>query len=110
MPDFSTKSGKSRSNPAVALMVASGLLVGAPACVADQQFNRLSLPVPVDVDGQAIHCPLYLNLEMKDYNVPFDQFAAAPADKAQTMFVRRCRRSASGTRRLSPASGRPPIK
>ena len=52
-----------------------------------EDFSRLSLPIPVDIEGQPIHCPLYLNLEMKSDNIPFDKFAAGPLDSAQTMFV-----------------------
>ena len=46
-----------------------------------------AFPIPVELDGQPTHCRLYLKLETKSYNVPFEKFAAGPMDNAQTMFA-----------------------
>ena len=57
-----------------------------PALGFGEGFTRLSVPIPVEIEGQPVHCQLYLKLEMKSYNVPFDQFAAGTLDTAQKMF------------------------
>jgi hypothetical protein len=54
---------------------------------APTEFSRVSIPLPVEIDARPMRCPLYLKFEMKNYNIPFDQFAAGPLDKEQTMFV-----------------------
>ena len=76
------------SRPAAVLQLAFSIaLFAVPTCLFGQGFSRVSVPVPVEIDGQQVHCPLYLKFEMKSYNIPFDQFAAGSLDKAQTMFV-----------------------
>jgi hypothetical protein len=70
-----------------AAFVAGCLLVIAPAFALAQQFAAVSVPIPVEIDGQPTHCRLYLKLETKSYNVPFEKFAAAPLDSAQRMFA-----------------------
>lgn len=73
---------------ATALLLALFLVLpGLPNYVFGQGFSRVSVPIPVEIDGRPVHCPLYLKFEMKSYNIPFDQFAAGPLDKAQMMFV-----------------------
>lgn len=67
--------------------LAAALLDAAPRCVFGQEFSRLSVPIPVEIDARQVPCPLYFNLDIKSYNVPFDKFAAGPLDNAQTMFV-----------------------
>ncbi len=67
--------------------VAGCLLVVAPSIVLGQEFAGVSVPIPVEIDGQPTHCRLYLKLETKNYNVPFEKFAAGPMDSAQTMFA-----------------------
>lgn len=67
--------------------VAGCLLVVAPGIVLGQEFGGVSVPIPVEIDGQPTHCRLYLKLEAKSYNVPFEKFAAGPMDNAQTMFA-----------------------
>jgi len=62
-------------------------LLGAPTLVFGEDFTRVSVPLPVLIDGQLVRCPLYLKFEMKSYNIPFDQFAAGHLDKEQEMFV-----------------------
>jgi hypothetical protein len=62
-------------------------LLAAPMSVFGQDFTRVSVPLPVEIDGQPTRCPLYLKFEMKSYNIPFDQFAAGPLNKEQNMFV-----------------------
>lgn len=62
------------------------LLVAATS-VFGEEFSRVSVPLPVEIDGRPMRCPLYLKFEMKSYNIPFNQFAAGPLDKEQTMFV-----------------------
>jgi hypothetical protein len=71
----------------IALAAAASLLVVTSNCGFVKEFDRSSVPIPVDIDGQLVHCPLYLNVEMKSYNVPFDKFAAGSMDEARTMFV-----------------------
>ena len=66
--------------------LALALLV-APTSVFGEEFSRVSVPLPVTIDGRPTRCALYLKFEMKRYNIPFNQFAAGPLDKAQTMFV-----------------------
>ncbi len=68
-------------------MLAAALLIAAPGRACAQKFESVSLPVPVEIEGTPVHCPLYLKLELKRYNIPFDKFAAGPMDKAQAMFV-----------------------
>ena len=73
-----------------ALQIAVGLslaLLAAPTSVFGGEFTRVSIPIPVEIDGQPMRCALYLKFEMKSYDIPFDQFAAGPLDKEQTMFV-----------------------
>jgi hypothetical protein len=70
-----------------AALVAGCVLVIAPGIVLAQQFAAVSVPIPVEIDGQPTHCRLYLKFETKSYNVPFDKFAAGPLDTAQTMFA-----------------------
>ena len=67
--------------------VAGCLLVVAPGIVLAQEFGGVIVPIPVELDGQPTHCRLYLKLETKSYNVPFEKFAAGPLDYAQTMFA-----------------------
>ncbi len=67
--------------------VAGCLLVVAPGIVLGQEFGAVSVPIPVELDGQPTHCRLYLKLETKSYNLPFEKFAAGPMDNAQTMFA-----------------------
>ncbi|MGB8411294.1 MAG: hypothetical protein WCE23_00560 [Candidatus Binatus sp.] len=62
-------------------------LLVAPTAVFGEEFSRVSVPLPVEIDGRPMRCPLYLKFEMKSYNIPFNQFAAGPLDKEQTMFV-----------------------
>ncbi|HMD05450.1 MAG TPA: hypothetical protein VKG68_09230, partial [Candidatus Binatus sp.] len=67
--------------------VAGCLLIIAPGIALGQQFAAVSVPTPVEIDGQPTHCRLYLKLETKSYNVPFEKFAAGRLDDAQTMFA-----------------------
>ena len=68
-------------------LVAGCLVLVAPGIVSAQQFAVVSVPIPVEIDGQPTHCRLYLKFETKSYNVPFAEFAAGPKDNAQTMFA-----------------------
>src|SRR5277367_972125 len=70
-----------------AAVVAGCLLVIAPGIALGQQFAAVSVPTPVEIDGQPTHCRLYLKFETKSYNVPFETFAAGRLDSAQTMFA-----------------------
>jgi len=70
-----------------AAFVAGCLLVIAPGISLAQEFGAVSIPLPVEIDGQPTHCRLYLKIETKSYNVPFDKFATGPLDSAQTMFA-----------------------
>ena len=62
-------------------------LLAGSTCASKEEFTRVSIPLPVEIDGQPVRCALYLKFEMKSYDIPFDQFAAGPLDKEQTMFV-----------------------
>ncbi len=62
-------------------------LLAGSTCAAKEEFTRVSIPLPVEIDGQPVRSALYLKFEMKSYDIPFDQFAAGPLDKEQTMFV-----------------------
>src|ERR1700735_4718420 len=55
-----------------AAFVSGSLLVIAPGILSAQQFAAVSVPLPVEIDGQPTHCRLYLKVETKTYNVPFD--------------------------------------
>ncbi len=70
-----------------AAFVAGCLMIVAPGIVFAQQFAAVSVPLPVEIDGQPTHCRLYLKFETKSYNVPFEKFAAGRLDNAQTMFA-----------------------
>jgi hypothetical protein len=70
-----------------AAFVAGCLLAIAPGIALGQQFAAVSVPIPVEIDGQPTHCRLYLKFETKSYNVPFEKFAAGPMDTTQTMFA-----------------------
>ena len=62
-------------------------LAGAATCAFAEEFSQVSIPLAVNIDGRPLHSGLYLKVEMKSYNIPFDQFAAGSLDKEQTMFV-----------------------
>src|SRR5271156_1771862 len=70
-----------------AAFFAGCLLVIAPGIALAQEFAAVSVPTPVEVDGQPTHCRLYLKFETRSYNVPFEKFAAGRLDDAQTMFA-----------------------
>jgi hypothetical protein len=70
-----------------AALVAGCLLIIAPGIALGQQFDAVTVPIPVEIDGQPTHCRLYLKFETKSYNVPFEKFAAGQMDNAQTMFA-----------------------
>src|SRR5271170_6276352 len=70
-----------------AAFVAGFLFVIAPGIVLAEQFAAVSVPLPVEIDGQPTHCRLYLKFETRSYNVPFEKFAAGRMDSAQTMFA-----------------------
>ena len=73
------------SRPAAVLQLALSIaLFAVPTRLFGQGFSRVSVPLPVEIDGHPVRCPLYLKFEMKSYNLPFDQFAAGPLDKEQT--------------------------
>lgn len=67
--------------------VALCLALLPPTLGFGEGFSRISVPVPVEIEGQRVHCQLYLKLEVKTYNLDFDRFAAEPMDKAQSMFA-----------------------
>jgi hypothetical protein len=71
----------------VVVKAATCLAFLAPLLGFGQGFNRVSVRVPVEIDGRPVRCQLYLKLEMESYNVPFDVFAAKPGDKAEAMFA-----------------------
>ncbi|HEY3638197.1 MAG TPA: hypothetical protein VGK90_08580, partial [Rhizomicrobium sp.] len=56
-----------------------------PRCAFAQKFETTRLPLPINIDGRQVSCPLYLKLEMKTYNIPFDKFSAG--NKAEAMFA-----------------------
>jgi hypothetical protein len=62
-------------------------LLVAPTCAFAEGYSRVSLPIPVEIDGRPVHCPLYFKLEVKSDNVTFDRFAASQTNGAPTMFV-----------------------
>src|SRR5580658_5323379 len=55
-------------------LVAGCLLFIAPGIALAQEFAAVSVPLPVEIDGQPTHCRLYLKFETKSYNVPFAKF------------------------------------
>jgi hypothetical protein len=71
----------------VTLVLVVVVFAVAPQKLFGQGFSRLSIPVPVDIDGQSTRSTMYLKAEMKIINQRFDQFAAGGADKAGSMFV-----------------------
>ena len=81
-----TKWERSRRGTTLALAVV--VLAALPQTLFGQGFSRLSIPVPVDIDGQSTRSTMYLKAEMKIINQPFDQFAAGGADKAGAIFVK----------------------
>jgi len=70
---------------AVQVLLCLALLT--PSLAFSQGFARFSVPIPVEIEGKPVRSQLYFKLELKSYNVPFDQFAAEPLDAAQKMFV-----------------------
>ena len=62
-------------------------LLAVPTFVFGDEISRVSIPVPIEIEGRPVHCPFYLKLEMKRYDIPFDQFATGHLGKAQEMFV-----------------------
>ena len=62
-------------------------LLAGSTCAFGETFTRVSIPIPVEIDGQPVRSALYLKFEMKSYDIPFDQFATGPLDKEQMMFV-----------------------
>lgn len=51
-------------------------------------FSRMSIPLPIVIEGKPTPSKMYLKVDMKSYNEPFDQFAASHPDKAEAMFVK----------------------
>jgi hypothetical protein len=51
------------------------------------ELTRVSVPIPVEIEGRPVHSQLYLKLEMKNYDLPFDKFATGSLDKPETMFA-----------------------
>lgn len=78
--------GKLRKPSGFGLAVAA-VVMSLGAISFAQGFSRLSVPVPIFIDSQLTHSKLYLKLEMKDVNRPFDQFAAGHLDKSEAMFI-----------------------
>ena len=78
--------GKSGKASEFGLAVAA-IVVCFGALSFAQDFVRLSVPVPIFIDSQLTGSKLYLKLEMKNINRPFDEFAAGRLDKSETMFV-----------------------
>jgi hypothetical protein len=72
---------------AVLQMLFSLGVVAAPTCALGEGFSRVSLPIPIEIDGRPVHCQLYFKLEVKNDNVPFERFAVGRLNDAQTMFV-----------------------
>jgi hypothetical protein len=56
--------------------------------LAGPEFKKMSIPLPIVIEGKPIPSKMYLKVEMKSYNEPFDEFAAGPRDKAEAMFVK----------------------
>lgn len=81
------RTGKSESAWGTVPMVVLCFALLAPGLGFGQGFKRVSLPIPVEIEGRPTHCQLYLKVEMKDYNVDFEKFAAGPLDKVQTIFA-----------------------
>lgn len=50
-------------------------------------YARLNLPIPVDIEGQQVHAPLYLGLELRAVHMPFTEFAAKFTDSPDRLFV-----------------------
>jgi hypothetical protein len=84
IPDVS-RPGK-RAGKWPALLALAALLVSCAVAHA-QGFERVSLPIPVDIEGQPVHCPLYLKVEMKTIGQPLDKFSAGQLDESQRMFA-----------------------
>jgi hypothetical protein len=57
-----------------------------PASAFAQGFARVSVPIPVEIEGQTVRCPLYLKLEMRSFNQPLEKFAAGGLDNPAGMF------------------------
>jgi hypothetical protein len=76
-----------RCSAVVRSVTLSFALLASHALAWSQGFDRISVPIPIEIDGRPVPCPVYLNLESKSYNLPFDAFAARRHDKAQAMFA-----------------------
>jgi hypothetical protein len=64
-------------------------LVSAGAfSLSGQGFRPMSIPLPIVIEGKPVPSKMYLKVEMKSYNQPFDQFAAGHPDKVEAMFVK----------------------
>ena len=66
----------------------TAIVAMVPRSLMAQGFSRLSVPLPVAIDGQAVRSKLYLKVEMKTYNESFDQFAASQSSKSEAIFVK----------------------
>lgn len=50
-------------------------------------YARSNLPLPVEIESQQVHAPLYLGLDLRMVRMPFGQFAATATDPADKQFV-----------------------
>jgi len=65
------------------LVIGAGLL-----SQSGSEFKRVSIPLPILIEGKPTRSKLYLKVEMKTIGQPFEQFAAGKTDKAEAMFVK----------------------
>ncbi|HXC42672.1 MAG TPA: hypothetical protein VNY51_04015 [Candidatus Dormibacteraeota bacterium] len=75
---------RGRSSPIVKVVVCLAQLLPA---LGFCELTRVSVPIPVEIEGRRVHCQIYLKLEMKNYDLPFDKFATGSLDKPETMFA-----------------------
>jgi hypothetical protein len=80
------RAGRGASWIAVGLAL---LFIGAGSFgLSGPDFKKVSIPLPVVIEGKPTPSKMYLKVEMKSYNQSFDQFAAGHPDKVEAMFVK----------------------
>jgi hypothetical protein len=63
-------------------------------------FEMLSYPVPIDLEGRAIRSSLFLRMKVKNYNLPLEEFEKRklePREAVFAQFIRALRESDYGT-------------
>src|SRR5205809_563641 len=65
------------------LTIAIGVSIGAHAA----DFVTRTYPMSIDVEGRYVQSAIFLRLQVRDYDLPFERFASAAQDPYERAFV-----------------------